>query len=336
MKRSRSSLACAETVEDNAYMKKVTAFLAVLLLLLSVLCFASCDTVGKGDKKSIVCTAFAQYDFALNILGEKAEDFNVEYLLEGGTDMHSYSNSVSVSDKVKILSSELFICIGGESEAWIDELLDDEDAENVRVLSLVDNAGEPICHEKEENHDHGHDHECDEHIWLSPKRAVLMCDAICEEICAIDPENADLYRENSIKYKKKLEKLDEDYKSTVSSAKNDYLVFADRFPFIYLTSDYGINYSAAFDGCSTETNATFETVTRLVKDINDNRVSTLITLEKSTVDITGTLIKESGRSDITVESVISMQNVSKKDIEGGMTYLSAMYENLEVFGKAMN
>ncbi len=316
-------------------MKKVTAFLLTLFLLLGTLCLASCDASGKGNKKSIVCTAFAQYDFTLNILGERSDDFDVSYLLESGTDMHSYSNSVSVSDKVKIITSDLFICIGGESEAWIDELLDDEDAENVKVLRLIDNAGELVCHE-DNNHDHDNAHECDEHIWLSPKRAVAMCDAICEDICAIDPENAEIYRENSAKYKEKLEKLDEDYKNAVTSAENNYLVFADRFPFIYLTTDYGINYSAAFDGCSTETGATFETVTRLVKDINDNNVSVLVTLEKSTVDITDTLIKEAGRSDITVTRLVSMQNVSKKDIEGGLTYISAMYENLEAFGKAMN
>ncbi len=305
-------------------------------MLSCLVLLSSCDTDFGSNKKSIVCTAFAQYDITLNILGKKADDFDVLYLLESGTDMHSYSNSISVADKAKMLSCELFICIGGESEAWIDELLDDSDAQDVKLLSLIDKVGEQICHEDSHAHDHSHAHECDEHIWLSPKRALMICDAICEEICNIDPENAGLYRENCEQYKNELEKLDREIENTVSSAKNNYLIFADRFPFIYLAQDYGINYSAAFDGCSTETGATFETVSRLVSDINAHNVKTLITLEKSAVNITDTLIKESGRSDITVQSVSSMQNVSKKDIENGITYIRTMYENLEIFRKAMN
>ncbi len=315
-------------------MKKIISTVMIISMLACTIFLPSCKALKNSGKKSIVCTAFAQYDLTMNILGEKASDFEVTYLLESGTDMHSYSNSLSVEDKVKILSSELFICIGGESEAWIDELLDDKDAENVRLLSLIEEIGEPICHGSD--HDHAHAYDCDEHIWLSPKRALMMCDAICDEICAIDPENGDVYRENNAKYKEKLEKLDKNFEDTVSSAKINHLVFADRFPFIYLTSDYGVNYCAAFEGCSTETNATFETVTRLVNNINASGVKSIITLEKSTINIADTVIKESKRTDITVLTAVSMQNVSKKDIENGLTYISAMYDNLEIFRKAMN
>ena len=318
---------------------KYTSLLLALLLVLPTLLFTSCGKIGGNDKISIVCTAFAQYDFVMNIIGENRENFEVTYLLESGTDMHSYSNTISVEDKVKILSCDLFVCIGGSSEKWIDELISDEKSKEIKTLKLIDCVGELVC-PSENNHDHDHDHthahECDEHIWLSPKRAIMMCDAICREICALDGENAELYTENSVKYKENLEKLDNDFESMISSAKNSHLIFADRFPFVYLTNDYGIEYSAAFGGCSSETNATFETVARLVKDIKDKNIKNLIILEKGKTSIADTLISESGRNDISTLSAISMQNVSKKDIEGGMTYLSAMQKNLEIIGKAMN
>ena len=317
---------------------KYTSLLLVLLLVLPTLLFTSCGKIGGKDKISIVCTAFAQYDFVMNIIGENRENFEVTYLLESGTDMHSYSNTISVEDKVKILSCDLFICIGGSSEKWIDELLSDEKSKEIKTLKLIDCVGELVCPSENEHidHDHSHSHECDEHIWLSPKRAIMMCDAICREICAIDSENAEVYTENSTKYRENLEKLDNDFESVISSAKNSHLIFADRFPFVYLTSDYNISYSAAFGGCSSETNATFETVARLVKDIKDKNIKNLIILENGKTSIADTLISESGRNDITVLGVMSMQNVSKKDIEGGMTYLSAMQKNLEMIGKAMN
>ena len=165
----------------------------------------------------------------------------------------------------------------------------------------------------------------------------MMCDAICDAICELDKENADIYTENYREnYKKELEKLDNDFENTVSSAKLAHIVFADRFPFVYLTNDYNIGYSAAFEGCSTETSATYETVVRLVNDINEKNIKVLMILERGGTDIADTLIKESGRNDITVMKMISMQNVSRNDIDGGMSYISAMYENLEVLGKAMN
>lgn len=317
---------------------KYISLLLVLLLVLPTLLFTSCERFVENDKISIVCTAFPQYDFVMNILGKQSENFEVTYLLESGTDMHSYSNTISVEDKVKILSCDLFICIGGSSEKWIDDLLSDESSKEIKTLKLIDCVGELVCPSEDDHtdHDHSHSHECDEHIWLSPKRAIMMCEAIYREICALDSENTEIYAENNEKYKEKLKKLDGDFENMVLSAKNDHIVFADRFPFVYLTNDYNISYSAAFSGCSSETSATFETVARLVKDIKDKNIKNLIVLEKGKTSIADTLISESGRNDITVLSVLSMQNVSKKDIEDGMTYLSAMQKNLEILGKAMN
>ncbi|MBE6607086.1 MAG: zinc ABC transporter substrate-binding protein [Ruminococcaceae bacterium] len=321
-------------------MKKIFKYISILLALLLVLptLLASCGKTGGKDKINIVCTAFVQYDFVMNIIGENRGKFEVTYLLESGTDMHSYSNLISVSDKVKILSSDLFICIGGSSEKWIDDLLGSEKSKEINTLKLIDCVGELVCtsDDDHESHGHTHAHECDEHIWLSPKRAIMMCDAICGEISLLDSKNAEMYAENNVKYKEKLEKLDNDFESMISSAKTKYLLFADRFPFVYLTNDYGIDYSAAFVGCSTETNATYETVAKLVKDIKDKNIKNLIVLENGKTAIADTLISESGRNDITVLSVVSMQNVSKKDINSGLSYISAMQENLENFGKAMN
>ncbi|MBE6619053.1 MAG: zinc ABC transporter substrate-binding protein [Ruminococcaceae bacterium] len=328
-------LALRTQKEKFMKIRKYISYVLLLALVAGLTCLVSCSD-GRSGKRKIVCSAFAQYDFTLNILGEKAEDFDVIYLLENGSDMHSYANSVSASDKLNILSSELFICIGGESEKWVDEMLDDKNAENIRVLRLINEVGETLCHEGD-GHTHGEDnsHECDEHIWLSPKRASLMCDAICKELCVIDPDAAEVYRENAKAYKEKLSELDEDYEETVNSAKINYLVFADRFPFLYMTNDYGINYSAAFDGCSTETGASFETVRRLASDIKSSGTKVLLTLEKSGVNIIDTLKNEVGDTQITSESVNSLQSVSRKDIDGGLTYLSAMRKNLEAFRKAM-
>lgn len=323
--------------KDLNIMKKTVKYMCVVLALalLPISLFASCAG-DRSDGARIICTSFAQYDFTLNILGEKADSFNVRYLLDNGIDMHSYSNSISVSDKADILGAALFICVGGASEKWVDELLEGSADSGPKVIKLINEVGDTVCL-SHTDHSHTHNsHGSDEHIWLSPKRAILMCDAICDGICDVDPENAEIYKVNCENYKKKLEKLDSEYEKTVEDAKNAYLVFADRFPFVYLTSDYSIEYSAAFDGCSSESNASFETVAELVSDINKNGVKVIITLEQSKDDIADVLISQSGDRSIKTLKVSSMQNVTKKDISNGITYLSEMERNLEVFGKAMN
>ena len=316
--------------------KKYLALLLLAALLAGVFCLSSCGETESGKRK-IVCTAFSQYDFTLNILGERAGEFEVVYLLDNGSDMHSFVNSISAKDKLDILTAELFICIGGESEEWVDELLEGESSSDSLKVRLIDHIGEPICHGDDHHHDHeGHSHESDEHIWLSPKRASLMCDAICASLCEIDPDYAEKYRENCEGYKQKLAELDKEYENAVNTAERNYLVFADRFPFAYLTHDYGINYSAAFDGCSTETGASFETIVRLASDIKSSGTRVLLTLEKSGVNIVETLKKAANDDNLDSRKVNSLQSVSKKDIEEGISYLSVMYENLDAFRKAMN
>ncbi len=317
--------------------RKYISLLLLCAIFCSLFCFCSCESVSSGKRK-IVCTAFAQYDFILNILGDRAEEFDVIYLLDKGSDMHSYTNTISAADKTDILTCEMFVYIGGESEKWVDELLEGENTSTALRVRLIDHVGEVICHgDDHHGHSHGeHSHESDEHIWLSPKRASLMCDALCASLCEIDPDFSEKYRENCREYKEKLDILDKEYENAVSTAERNYLIFADRFPFAYLAHDYKINYSAAFDGCSTETGASFETVMRLASDINASGTKTLITLEKSGVNIVETLKKAANNDAIVSLSVNSLQSVSKKDIEEGVSYLSAMYENLDAFRKAMN
>ena len=53
----------------------------------------------------------------------------------------------------------------------------------------------------------------------------------------------------------KLEKLDSSYREVCENAGRKLVVVADRYPFRYLFDDYGIDYYAAFPGCSSETDA---------------------------------------------------------------------------------
>lgn len=533
-------------------MKKIIKFLVMAAL-------AVCSAAGfAAEKKSIVCTAFSQYDWVMNVLGDRAADFDVVYLQDRGADLHSYQPSVQ--DMAKIYESDLFVYVGGESDGWVSKVLKnakgglrtvnmmevlegrvfaeelvegmqkgehhhggheahhhhehDEKAQRIfkgyfddseiQDRSLSDWAGEwksvypylldgsldevmeakaehgektaeeyreyyrngyetdvekivikgnkfyfyrngkvlsskyryrgykiynypkgnrgvrfffeatdlkggaprfiqfsdhcispaksghfhlyfgdesfealsaqmekwptyypadfdaddIVCDmlehsgiSKSHHHGHEHEHECeehcdehgehdeieyDEHVWLSLRNAVLIVEKISEAVQAIDVKNAAVYRQNSSRYAADLMALDTEYSRAVESAKVRTVLFADRFPFRYLASDYGLSYYAAFAGCSADSEASFETLAFLSKKVDELGLGTILTIEKSDGRLASTVKATTKRKNQKVLAMDSLQSVSKKEAAKGKTYLGTMRQNLEVLRQALN
>ena len=188
--------------------------------------------------------------------------------------------------------------------------------------------------EDEEEHEHEHHHEegeeeYDEHVWLSVKNAKTICGAIEKELEAIDPDNAADYKANLESYTAKLDELDNSFKTLVDGASSKTLVFGDRFPFRYFVDDYGLDYYAAFIGCSAETEASFETIAFLANKVNELDCGTIFTLENSSKDIANSIISASGKS-AEIAELNSLQSISADDIANGTSYLSVMQKNYDV------
>ncbi|MBE6686813.1 MAG: zinc ABC transporter substrate-binding protein [Ruminococcaceae bacterium] len=323
-------------------MKKTISVICALLLV--ALAFAGCSGDKKNNDKRIVCTMFPQYDWVMEILGEEAKEWNVELLMQTGTDLHSFEPTAE--DIIIIDRSDLFIHVGGESDEWVDDVLGQ--SENVgTVINMLETLGDDAIMSEHE-HDHGHEHEHeheeeeeehehhDEHVWLSLHNAELLCDVICDSICEIDKDNEEIYRANSEKYINKINALDEKYHDTVENAKTNKLLFADRFPFAYMVDDYGLEYHAAFSGCSTESNATSETIDTLISKLNEWDLDSVIVLEGSDKEIAETVIKGSRDKDQDIIVLNSLQSVTIVDIEKGADYIELMEKNLDALNDALN
>ncbi|MBO7250885.1 MAG: zinc ABC transporter substrate-binding protein, partial [Clostridia bacterium] len=141
---------------------------------------------------------------------------------------------------------------------------------------------------------------------------------------------------NGAAYREKLAALDTRFAEEIEKAPMELLIFADRFPFRYLTEDYSLEYEAAFSGCSADSEASFETVVRLSDKLNESGVSSLMILESSTEDLAKTVISNSGREGIRIIRIDSMQSITSRDIERGETYLSIMEKNLAALIAALN
>ena len=183
----------------------------------------------------------------------------------------------------------------------------------------------------------GHDHgeEKDEHVWLSLKNASLFCDTIASILADADPEHSKLYQQNADTYEERLAVLDQEYKTTVEQSQFKTVLFADRFPFRYLTDDYELTYYAAFTGCSAETDTSFETITFLAGKLDELKLPVVFTIENSDQKIAKAVIENTKTKDQKILSLNSMQSVTKKEVEEGTTYLSIMENNLEILKEAL-
>lgn len=299
------------------------------------------------DRLQVVCTIFPEYDWARQLtLG--VDNVDLTLLVKNGTDLHSYQPSVR--DIAMIARADVFCYVGGVSDTWVNDVLDTTENRTAQLVSMAEAADadeEVLAEGMQAEHEHEHDHhddesdsheeppELDEHVWLSLRRAALACTAMKEALCKADPAHEDIYNQNCTDYLQKLQELDSDFTEMTSQAARDTIVVADRFPFRYLAEDYGLTYYAAFPGCSAETEASFETIVFLSEKVESLHLPCVLVTEGSNSSLAKTILENAG-SDGKILTLQSLQAVSQKEIDTGVTYLSKMQENYDVLKQALN
>ena len=294
----------------------------------------------SSEPFSVVCTIFPEYDWVREILGDHADNVDISYLLDSGVDLHNYQPTAD--DIMKISTCDLFVYVGGESDEWVEGALAEATNKDMKVINLMDVLGDSAkveelkegMQESEHEHEDGEE-EYDEHVWLSLKNAKVLCAEIEKNIEAIDSANASDYKANLDNYVAKLSELDNSFQTLVDGSSVKTLVFGDRFPFRYFVDDYGLDYFAAFIGCTAESEASFETIMFLSDKINELDCNTVFTLENSTKDIANAVINNYGKKGVQIAELNSLQSVSKDDISGGASYLSLMQKNYDVLAGVM-
>ncbi len=297
------------------------------------------DNKASSASFSVVCTIFPEYDWVKEIIGDHSYNMELTYLLDNGIDLHSYQPTAD--DMMKISTCDLFVYVGGESDEWVEDALADAQNKDMKVVSLMDVLGDSAKEEElkegmqgEEEEEGEEEIEYDEHVWLSLKNAKVLCAEIEKNIEAIDPANAADYKANLDSYTAKLSELDGKFQKLVDGSSVKALVFGDRFPFRYLVDDYGLDYYAAFIGCSAETEASFETIAFLADKVKELDCDTIFTLENSDKTIAETIISTSGK-DAEIAELNSLQSVSKDDISDGASYISLMQKNYDVLADVL-
>lgn len=306
--------------------KRLLMILSALILLL-----AGCEQRKDEQKLQVVAAIFPEYDWVRQIVG-KDDSVEITLLVDDGVDPHSFQPSVS--DMVTAANCDLLIYGGGESDQWLEKLeATNPNRKDIALLPLLGERAheEEIVEGMEAEAEEG---EMDEHVWLSLRNADLFCQAITEALCSLNPEKSDVYRTNLSAYQQQLSTLDAQYQDAIANAAKDTIVVCDRFPFRYLVEDYGIQYYAAFPGCSAETGASFETVVFLSDKIKELNLNALLVTEGSDGRLAQTVAQNAGNAAMPVLTLNSMQSVSAEQAKQ-LDYLSVMTENLAVLQQAL-
>lgn len=325
----------SKTVKKEQYMKRIISVLLCAVVLIAA--FAGCGSAksGSGKQLKIIATIYPEYEWVKQIVGD-VDNVEVDLLLDKGVDLHSFQPTAK--DIINISSSDVFIYVGGESDKWVDDVLKEAQNKDIKALNLIEALGDMAKEEKTvegmQSEDEGEEDEkeIDEHIWLSVKNASKLCKSIADTLGEKDPDNKETYSKNSEAYIAKLNELDGQYEQACKSAKNNTLIFADRFPFRYLTDDYKLKYYAAFSGCSAESEASFKTLVFLANKLDELKLNKLIIIDGSDKKIADAVIDTAKTKDVEVLTLNSMQSAVGDDD----TYLSIMQSNLEVLKKALN
>ena len=319
-------------------MKKFLVSLFCLCLLLSLCgCKGGCYESG-GEGLNIVTTVFPAFDFAREIAGDKAR---VCLLVPPGSESHSFEPTAQ--DILRIQNCDLLICNGGESEAWLEEMLESMDREVPRLVMLECvqaleeevKAGMQVAgHDHEEDAREGHDHEeaeYDEHVWTSPRNAALISQAIGVTLCSIDPANSDLYAGRTESYCRKLLALEEAFRDLAERSGHPTMIFADRFPARYFVEEYGLDYYAAFPGCAEEAEPSARTVAFLIDKVRQEQVPAVFYIEFSNQKMADVICEDTGCQKLLFHCC---HNVTRQQLDEGISYLGLMEQNLNTLREA--
>lgn len=296
---------------------------------------SSAEAVGetaKEGKVKVVASIFPEYDFLRQIGGDRID---LEMLLTPGAESHSYEPTPQ--DIKEVNEAKLFVYVGGDSDAWVESILKANTSKDMRLVTLMDCVEtveeEIVSGMTEEEEEESDEPEYDEHVWTSPRNAMLIVQKLCDTLCEIDEPNADYYRANTKTYIESLEKLDKEFKEVVDKSKRKEIIFGDRFPFRYFVDAYGLSYYAAFPGCSTDTDASASTIAFLTDKVKADKIPVVFHIELSNTKVCDSICEATGAKS---ECLNAVHNISKEDFEAGATYMDLMEENVKVLQEALN
>jgi len=310
-------------------MKIFACIMACILLLTG--CMTSEHK--ESDSLSVVTVIFPQYDFARAVCQGVREP---HMIMKPGAEIHGFEPSAS--DIETIANADVFIYGGGESDVWIDSILETIDNPNLKTVKLMEHC--KLLEEGSSHHHHEHEHDqmCqshsgfDEHVWLLPENAIASIEAICDALCQIDHQNAAAYRKNADEYISEIQLIDSELESLCTDSEQNFIAVGDRFPFLYLAHRLDLEYKSVFSGCSHENDASPSVMIDIIETMKAKGTPVVFYTELSDRKIADTISEETGAKPLLLHSA---QSISKEDFASELTYAGIMRQNIKNLKEAL-
>lgn len=224
--------------------------------------------------------------------------------------------------------------IGGESDEWVNSLINEINIDKLKFIDIVETLDEESDDSKHSHHGHSHGgHEADEHIWTSPSNAAVMLEAVADKLSGLDPENSERYNSNAQSYITEISEISAEISALVAKTENPFLLVADRFPFKYFVTEYGIAYEAAMGGCANSSDISLKAMKRLMEAVEKEKITTAYYTEMSGKSIADALREETG---VKLLELQSGHNITLKEFKSGITYADLLRQNLEALREGWN
>ena len=307
----------------NRKAKRILSIVLIGVILMAVTVF-TISRLGIARSHKYVVSNFISYDLTRAVIGDGTD---IKMLLKPGSELHSFEPTSE--DIVEMINADLIVYVGGESEEWMESVLRNNKVDEKKVVRLMDYVDtlKELSDEGEES-----DGEDDEHIWTNPKNVVKLVDAIENKLSELDGASRERYQRNAKSYADKFDYYDKKIREIVDNSDKKLLIFVDRFPFQYLVKEYDLDYSAAYMGCSEQTEVSNKRIKTLIDEVNDNHVGVILKIELTSDKIARTVAEATGAEILVLNSA---HNISEEDYNNGVTYADMMNNNVEVLERAL-
>ncbi|MFD1990761.1 metal ABC transporter substrate-binding protein [Paenibacillus nicotianae] len=295
-------------------------------------------STASGEKLHIVTSFYPMQEFTSKVAGDLAD---VQVLVPAGTEPHDWEPTAQ--DIAKMTDADMLVYNGGGVESWIDQVKDTlgdsgpklVDASNgIQLMASTEeeHEGEEAGHEEEHATEEGHDHgEFDPHVWLSPIQAQTEVRNIETALTALDPNHAADFKKNADAYIAELQKLDAEYKASLSNVKRKDFI-TQHAAFAYLAHDYGLT-QVPIAGLSPEQEPSAEAMAKIVDFAKQNNVKTIFFETLVSSNVAKTIADEVGAKTAVLNP---LEGLTSAETSAGENYISVMRTNLAALEKALN
>lgn len=341
----------------------------MLAALTLVGCATTEPTLMEEGKVRVTATLFPLYEFAQVVGGDHVD---VTMLLPAGAEPHSYEPKPSdilamqesdmfiyIGEEMEPWAHDLLEGVNNPSlmvieAASFSEIITGDEHDYEEDHDHMDDEHAQGAHEHEEDHadedhehtdeehehaeeeheaeGHDHDHAYDPHVWLSFHNDILIVEEIAEHLSEIDPDNAAEYNANAAAYIERLQALDQEYQTTLTSCTKDEFISGGHDVFGYLEHEYGIKGVQAIENLEPNTEPTPARMKELSDLVEEHHIKYVLTEVLVSAEIAEAISEETGAQVLTFNPAA---NLPKKDFDAGTSFISVMKDNLDTLATAL-